>query len=68
MLLSYIYDYKIDNPYPDYNKTFTHSEVRRQKHIQNKRYGYMIKEFTIELGAKLYTYTYTHYSNYKKDI
>ena len=67
-MLCYDYDNKIEDPYPEYSKTFTYGEVLRQLHLKNKRYGYMIKEFTIELGSKEYTYTYTHYSNYKKDI
>ena len=67
-MLCYDYDNKIDNPHPDYSKTFTYNQIKRNKHQQNKLYGYMIKEFTIDLGTKLYTYTYCHYSNYKKDI
>ena len=67
-MLCYDYDNTIENPHPNYSKTFTHREVKLNKHQANKRFGYMITEFTIDLGTKLYTYTYAHYTNYKKDI
>ena len=66
-MLCYDYDNKIEDPYPDYSKIFTYGGSVKTITFK-KRYGYMIKEFTIELGSKEYTYTYTHYSNYKKDI
>ena len=66
--MNIFYDYDTsDTDYPEYSKTFHFSEVKKHKHFP-ERHNYVIKECTIELGTYLYTFTYAHSSNYKKNI